>query len=114
MVAYAKKEGVKAILLSGDVFDSDSPIKKDKVFFYNAVKNSKEIDFLYLRGNHDGMESYTEELPNLKLFSEEWTEYTYGNVCVSGIELSKGNAISLYSTLHLKKDKINLLMMHGQ
>ena len=114
MVAYAKKEGVKAILLSGDVFDSDSPFKTDKAFFYAAVEGSPEIDFLYLRGNHDGSESYTKEPSNLKLFSEEWTEYAYENVRISGIELSPSNATSLYSTLRLEKDKINIVMLHGQ
>ncbi|MDE6128845.1 MAG: metallophosphoesterase, partial [Lachnospiraceae bacterium] len=73
MVQYAKNEGVRVILLSGDVFDSDRPLKKDKAFFYSVVKNNPEIDFLYLRGNHDSEESYTEsDLDNLKTFGTEW------------------------------------------
>ena len=114
MVEFAKQESVTAILLSGDVFDTDRPFKKDKDLFYDVIKGAKEIDFLYLRGNHDGEESYEEELPNLKLFSEKWTQYAYGNVCVSGIELSGNNASSLYNTLQLEKSAVNLVMMHGQ
>ena len=85
MVDYAKREGVRAILLSGDVFDSDRPLKRDKEFFYDVVKGNPEIDFLYLRGNHDGEESYVEEgLKNLKTFLGEWSAYTYEDVTVSG------------------------------
>ena len=115
MVEYAQKEGVRAILLSGDVFDSDRPLKRDKEFFYDVVKGNPEIDFLYLRGNHDGEESYTEEgISNLKTFSSEWTAYEYGDTVVHGIELVKENALSLYSTFKADKDKKNLVMLHGQ
>ena len=34
MVNYANENGVSLILLSGDVFDSDKPFKKDKDFLY--------------------------------------------------------------------------------
>ena len=115
MVEYAKKEGVRAILLSGDVFDCDRPLKRDKEFFYDVVKGNPELDFLYLRGNHDSAESYEEEgLPNLKRFSEEWTGYDYGEVRVSGIEMSRENALSLYSTLQLDEKRKNIVMLHGQ
>ena len=114
MVEYAKKEGIRAILLSGDVFDSDRPLKRDKEFFYDVVKGNPEIDFLYLRGNHDGKESYTEEgIDNLKTFSNEWSGYHYDDVYICGLEISRDNAQSMYSTLKLDKDKINLVMLHG-
>ena len=115
MVEYAQKEGVRAILLSGDVFDSDRPLKRDKEFFYDVVKGNPEIDFVYLRGNHDGKESYTEDgLDNLKTFTAEWSGYTYDNVYVCGLELARENATSLYSTLKLDASKINVVMLHGQ
>ena len=53
MIEYARANGVRAILMSGDVFDSDRPLRRDKEFFYSAVKGNPDIDFLYLRGNHD-------------------------------------------------------------
>ncbi len=114
MVEYAANNGVRAVLMSGDVFDGDRPLKKDKEYFYNLIRSYPQIDFLYLRGNHDGSESYTEELPNLKTFCESWTSYDYGNVRVSGIELDRGNCRSLYSTLRLDADRINIVMLHGQ
>ncbi len=115
MVAYAVKNGIKVIILAGDIFDSDRPLKRDKEFFYSVVRNTPDIDFLYLRGNHDTLESYTEYgLENLKTFSDEWTCYRYGNVTISGIEIDGSNALSLYSSLKLESDKINIAVMHGQ
>lgn len=113
IISYAKSEGVKVIMLSGDVFDSDRPVKKDKEFFYSAVKNNPQIDFLYLRGNHDVKESYFEKFENLKTFGSEWTAYTYGDAVISGIELSPENKTSFHSTLRLEKDKLNIVMLHG-
>ncbi len=114
MVEYAKMQGVKAILLAGDVFDSDRPLKRDKEFFYDVVRGNPEIDFLYLRGNHDSEQSYTEEIPNLKTFSGAWTAYEYDGVRISGLEITRENALSLYSTLQLGKTKKNIVTLHGQ
>ena len=114
MIEYARKNGVRVILLAGDIFDSDRPLKKDKQFFYDAVRANPEIDFLYLRGNHDRGESYTENLPNLKTFSNEWTGYSYGGIVISGLEISAENCVSMYSTLNLNPRNKNIVMLHGQ
>lgn len=113
LVAYAKSNGVKIILLSGDVFDGDNPFKKDKEFFFSVVANNPEIDFLYLRGNHD-INGERGEYENLKTFSDSWTKYEYGGVTVCGIEMTGENCTSLYSTLNLEKEGCNIVMLHGQ
>lgn len=115
MVEYAVSDGVSVVMLCGDVFDSDSPFKKDKDFFYSIVGNNPDIDFLYLKGNHDIDDKLQEEIPeNLKLFSGEWTAYDYGSVTISGIELGAENASSYASSLRLAEDKTNIVMLHGQ
>jgi DNA repair exonuclease SbcCD nuclease subunit len=114
MLEYAKENGVAVIMIAGDLFDSDRPLKKDKEFFYSAVKNNPELDFLYLRGNHDGMESYTEDLPNLKTFGGEWTKYSYGEVDIYGIETAAENATSMYATFRADEKRKNIVMLHGQ
>ncbi len=113
MVEYARREDICAILLSGDVFDSDKPFKKDKEFFFSVVEKNPEIDFLYLRGNHDS-QGECRALPNLKTFSEEWRSYEYEDVVVSGVETVPGNATSLYAALSLDAEKKNIVMLHGQ
>lgn len=112
MVNYANENGVSLILLSGDVFDSDKPFKKDKDFFLSVVKNNPSITFFYLRGNHDEAEEY-EFFDNLKTFSNEWSSYEYNGVVISGIELSGENSTSYYSTCALDKSRKNIVMLHG-
>ena len=113
MIKYAKHNGIKIILLCGDVFDRDNPFKKDISFFYNAIESTPEIDFLYLKGNHD-KDSEPLSLPNLKTFTSNWINYTYDNVVISGIELSASNRSAFYSSLSLDETKKNIVMMHGQ
>ena len=104
MVNYARENGISVILLSGDVFDRSKPLKKDLKFFNAVIQSADDIDFLYLRETH----------PNLKNFSEDWTTYTYGDLTVSGIEISPRNENSYYSTLSLDREKKNIVMLHGQ
>ena len=47
LVNYAKDNDVKHIPLSGDIFDSDKPFKKDKEFFYeNFIRRDLESSFI--------------------------------------------------------------------
>lgn len=115
MIGYAREVGARAILLCGDVFDSDRPLRADKEFFYECVKATPDIDFLYLRGNHDVSESYTDgTLENLKTFSSDgWTSFCYGDTVITGAELNADNAETLYSSLSLDGEKKNIVMLHG-
>lgn len=115
MVEYAQKNEVKVILLCGDLFDSDTPLKKEKDFFYSVVKDFSSIDFLYLKGNHDLKGGYDGEKPeNLYLFGNDWKYYFYDNVVIGGIEITSDNYMSFYSTLKINKDSVNIVMLHGQ
>lgn len=111
MADFAEREGASVILLAGDVFDSDKPFKKDKDFFYSVVKSHPSIDFLYLKGNHDAF-GETEVLPNLITFSDKWTTVDRG-VKFHGLEMTRENSSSLYSTLNLDENDVNVVMLHG-
>lgn len=113
LVEYAIANEIRIILLSGDVFDSDTPLKKDKDYFYSIVRENKDIDFIYLKGNHDINTINDDNLPNLKIFNNSWVSYSFGNVVVSGIELNKNNITSFYSTLNLNYNDFNIVMLHG-
>lgn len=114
MVAWAKEQGVRAVLISGDLFDSDTPSAKEKDYFYGVVKANPDLDFLYLRGNHDEGQTGQTGIDNLKTFSDEWTSYAYGEVVISGIEMTEQNAQALYAELRLDENKTNIVMLHGQ
>ncbi len=112
---YAENNGVKIVLLGGDIFDEDKPLKKDKDFFLSVIKSHPEIDFLYLKGNHDRNIDLNSnnDIPNLKFFLNEWTYYKYDNVVIGGYQFDETNAKSLYSTINFEKDSINIAVLHG-
>ncbi len=116
MVELAKREGVRHILLAGDIFDSERAPKADKELFYNIIKGSPEITFYYLRGNHDLSEDYSGlGLKNLVTFTDEWSSYELGDgVVLHGIEMTESNCKALYKTLSTDKGKTNIVMLHGQ
>lgn len=114
MVDYAAANGAEVVLLAGDIFDSDAPFKKDRDFFYGVVEQNPGINFLYLRGNHDVSSGSERQLPNLHTFSDAWQCYTFGDICIWGAEITSGNALSMYSTLSLREDKTNIVVLHGQ
>lgn len=114
LTEYAKEQGVNAVIIAGDLFDCALPLKKDKEFFYNAVKNTPQTKFFYLRGNHDAAQSYTLPLPNLFTFTDAWTSYDLGGVVISGLEITRKNAGSFYSDLKLDSAKTNIVTLHGQ
>ena len=114
LIEQAEKDKIPLILLSGDVFDSDRPFKKDKDFFFGLVKAHPSIDFLYLKGNHDLANDLIDDIPsNLKLFHDQWTSYRYGSIVISGIELAPSNISSFASTLSLKEEDYNIVLLHG-
>lgn len=115
MVNYAKENNIQIILLTGDVFDVEVPTMRIKNLFYGIIESHSDIDFYYLRGNHDQSNPFMNKpLKNLKTFKEEdWTTYHYENVDISGIELTSQNALSYSSSLHLHPDKKNIVLLHG-
>lgn len=114
MLASARKNGVTAVLISGDAFDSDRPSLRDRRLFYDCIKQYGDLTFFYLRGNHDGEEGgFSEDLPNLKTFGEAWKTYSCGDCTVTGAEWNANNAEELYRSLSLPADKTNIVMLHG-
>lgn len=113
---FAEKERVTAVIIAGDLFDTNtcSPVTRDAVL--GAIEKAQNVDFLYLCGNHDaGKTLAQQDIPsNLKLFSDEWTTYTYGNVDISGAILNDQNCRNIYDSLILKADALNIVTMHGQ
>ncbi len=111
---FAEAGGFELVLLSGDVFDQDLPPRTEKEFFYDTIKRHPNVNFLYLKGNHDSLPSYTETIPNLFTFGKEWTCHRFGNVCVHGIELPEKNKRAAAESFRCDPDDINIVMLHGQ
>lgn len=120
MVDFAATNGVSVIMLAGDLFDKPHVRKTARERILSKIFDHPEIDFLYLKGNHDNAdfidESEDENVPsNFKLFSkDEWTSYTYDDVVITGRELTAENARNLSGNLVLDRTKKNIVMLHGQ
>lgn len=123
MVAYAVEEKVDAILIAGDLFDTRKVSATASNMVLEAIQKNPEIDFYYLRGNHDN-NSFVgglEEMPdNLKLFGPSWTYFRKDDaeaehrICIAGTESGEENPVLLCQQLELEKDDVNIVMMHGQ
>lgn len=117
MVSWAARNDVKAVLIAGDLFDSRRVSARTAGFVLDRIRAAAQVDFLYLRGNHDEAKDPFEgmELPgNLKTFTGDWTYYEYGGVTIAGTEPERDGWEGMYSQLKLKPDSTNIVMLHGQ
>ncbi len=116
MISYAKDNKVRIIIIAGDLFDTKKVSKTTKDIVFNTIKTNDEIDFLYLKGNHDAS-NFLDEIDlipeNLKLFNSKWTKFEYDNLVITGIEDNPSNS-NIYHSLILEEDKFNIVVMHGQ
>lgn len=117
MVDAAVAQGVRVVLIAGDLFDTERICAKTAAYVLDTIARASGVDFLYLKGNHDeSARAFAgRRLPeNLKTFGEAWTYYNYGEVCIAGIELSQDNCQTLYDTLSLSPERTNIVLLHGQ
>ena len=119
MVEYAEANQVRAILISGDLFDKPHIRKEYKKRVVEQIVSHPEIDFYYLKGNHDRcdfMEEGIDTIPsNFHMFnSEGWTSYTCDDVVITGMELNSSNVSTLAQRLVLDSAATNIVMLHGQ
>ena len=132
MVDRAAKEGVEAILICGDLFDTEQVTAHTREVVRDTIQAHPEMMFYYLRGNHDGSAGSREllsmfgdgihgndpQMPkNLRQFDNSWTTYVQGQVTITGMELSDGwspaLAEQLETELAVYPDKLHLVLLHG-
>jgi DNA repair exonuclease SbcCD nuclease subunit len=111
-------------MISGDLFDRAQTRKAAKNHVLNEIGTHEDIDFLYLKGNHDNADFLANlrenEIPgNLKCFNEDtWEMYDYdsedSNITITGRELTDKNSSILSSNLVLDSARTNIVMLHGQ
>ena len=110
LVSFASKQGVKAVIIAGDMFDTERTTAQTVGFVLDRIRTAPQVDFLYLQGNHDASAFSGAEIPeNFKTFRETWTGFDYENVTISGMT---GDAD--YAGLNLNPEKVNIVTLHGQ
>lgn len=113
---YATENVVRAVIIAGDTFDTSKVTLKVKSRFYNAIRKNGKVDFLYLSGNHDMavIDEQDDIPPNLKIFTDSQKTFEYENVSITGVNFNAFNGSSVYDTLRLDKNRLNVVVMHGQ
>jgi len=120
MVDYAEGNGVTAVLICGDLFDTANISALARNTVKDAFYKHPDIDFYLLKGNHDSdafINSFEDIPSNLKLFSDRWSAFetgSTGNVVIHGVELSEYNSAAAQASFSPDPQKINIVMLHGQ
>ena len=117
LVAFAKQEQADAVLIAGDLFDSPYVSRRTAEYVLETIHSAAQIPFFYLRGNHDecrsGFAEY-ETPANLKTFDSRWKSYHCGQVVITAIEPEGSGWLSMYDSLRLDENDMNIVMLHGQ
>ena len=111
LVRLAAKNGVSAILIAGDLFDSTRVTKTAKRYVLDLIASHPDLTFFYLVGNHDrgSLLSDAESRPeNLYTFGKDWQSYSCGEVTITSSENPD------LDTLTLSEGTTNIVLMHGQ
>ncbi len=116
MIEFANKNDVEIIIIAGDLFDKNKISVKTKNIVRDAIISNPQINFIYLKGNHDEENLIEGDIPeNLKLFNKyNWISYRYENIVISGIEFGQRENYEIYKTLMLNQNDFNIVILHGQ
>ncbi len=114
LVEEARLISADAVIIAGDLFDSEKITKKAMDTAFDVIERAENIMFFYLTGNHEGdaLLSSGRALPkNLLTFNKEWTYYTAGGVTVAGrSEIKEG----MFESLELPEETKNIVVLHGE
>jgi len=115
LCAYAKSNGVTAVLIAGDLFD-DNEIESSLIKeVCTAIEQAKPTLFFYVTGNHDEGISLSGAPDNLFRFGKThaWTSYALDEgVTITGMDFSDYSAHN-FSALSLSPDNYNVVLLHG-
>lgn len=133
MLVYASDNDVQAVIIAGDLFDSEMISASTVNTVLGEIARHGELEVYYLRGNHDpGISIFAgRNIPkNLHMFDERWTYYQLNgmadesaahsgndercNIVLAGIEMTSDNKNRIYDELSLRERDVNIVTLHGQ
>ena len=114
MVDEAKAMGALAVIIAGDLFDSEKVSRRAMDTALDIIESAPDMVFFYLQGNHEGdalLLSGRDMPQNLKTFGKDWTYYAAGSLTVAGrSEIREG----MFESLDLPEDSTNIVILHGE
>ncbi len=117
LVDFASENGVRAVIIAGDMFDTQKISLKTRERVFGCIRKNSNIDFLYAPGNHDqtSVLSNIADLPNNFIeFNDRLKSVRYSDIVISGIILNSTNKNTVYDNLSLNEKDTNIVVMHGQ
>ena len=114
LTEYANNNNVAAIIVAGDLFDSQFATDSTIAGVADIVSRSKAVWFV-LQGNHGSSVPYVKLknlAPQINLFGDEWSYFSLDNVTICGRELGV-NDLEYYTQLALDKNRYNIVVLHG-
>ena len=116
LCAYARDNGVAAVLIAGDLFDEHRVTRQTKRQTLSFIEQAKPTAFFYVSGNHDDSGLENEPLPdNLYVFTQNHGAGTYrleGNIAVTGMD-TQYFSLQRFDELRFPMDAFNILLLHG-
>ena len=122
MTDWAAENGVRAILLCGDIFDSEGVPEPTLRTVEQAIRRKTGILFFYLCGNHDPncpLFETGDTPPNFRLFKKKWTSFVLsdrsgaGRVRLTGLSYSGRPLAPRLTELALPPSETNIVLLHG-
>lgn len=114
LAEYADNNGVKAVIIAGDLFDNQYATDSTVASVADIINRSNAAWFV-LQGNHASSVPY-EKLkvlsPQISLFGSDWSYYNIGNVTICGRELGNNDEDN-YTRLALDDSRYNIVVLHG-
>ena len=111
----AQRLGAEAIIIAGDLFDSQSVSKKAMSALIDAIESAPGISFFILPGNHDAeVLSGVGDLPkNLYLFpiGERLSYECSDGVVITGMAYCREK---MFDEVRFEKSKTNIIVLHGE
>lgn len=120
IVQDARDLGAEAVLISGDLFDSERVLHQSARYIYDTIRQASDISFFYLCGNHDPIGGpRLDRIPeNLRIFSGGWESESCalsgGRQVVISARTTGRRPDQIPEKPHLRKEDVNIVMLHGQ
>lgn len=113
LTAAATEQSAAAIIIAGDLFDSEKIGKRELDSVISVIKGVPDIAFLYLPGNHerDVIERHGDIPENLHIFGKGWGAVKLGNVTVYG---RSETAAGMFDTIDPDPLSVNIAVLHGE
>ena len=105
-------DGAGAIIIAGDLFDSERVSKKALDTVLDSISHTP-LTFFYLKGNHEGDALLqAEALPkNLLVFGDDWTYFQAEGLTIAG---RSSCSEDMFENLNLPADTKNIVVLHGE